>query len=216
MDERAWIRAGQAIAKMRFARGWSQQTLAACAGVATRSVQRVENGSPCSSETLVCLASALDFDARELLPQRPALEVVPVDVGEGGAHGGQVLLPRLETGKALLDLMMHSVSVRLEHENVTGDEVDAVATFFQSVQSWAGVLHELDPGERVRAAARLDARVQQLKEFGLRVYGAIQDRPLVIEPGRSVPRPVAAIHVRHDAPAPQRLRGKSRRKGVGR
>jgi len=58
---------------MRLKRGWSQQQLADASGLSARTIQRIESGTPASTETLKCLAAVFDvpFDT---LSQEPAMQ----------------------------------------------------------------------------------------------------------------------------------------------
>jgi transcriptional regulator with XRE-family HTH domain len=51
---------------MREARCWSQSHLADAAALNVRTVQRIERGEPCSYETIMSLAAALDVDVAVL------------------------------------------------------------------------------------------------------------------------------------------------------
>lgn len=55
------------LRQMREARGWSQEHLAAAAGISTRTVQRLETGDAASRETLMALASAFETDMSALV-----------------------------------------------------------------------------------------------------------------------------------------------------
>lgn len=59
------------VQKLRLQRGWSQQQLAELSGLSVRTIQRVENGQPASTETLKSLASVFetDFSALSSEPQ---------------------------------------------------------------------------------------------------------------------------------------------------
>ena len=50
------------VQKLRLQRGWSQQQLAELSGLSVRTIQRVENGQPASTETLKSLASVFETD----------------------------------------------------------------------------------------------------------------------------------------------------------
>ncbi|MEL7110795.1 MAG: helix-turn-helix transcriptional regulator [Pseudomonadota bacterium] len=54
------------IKRWREERHWSQEHLAELAGVALRTIQRVENGEKASQETLLALAAAFNVDAMAL------------------------------------------------------------------------------------------------------------------------------------------------------
>ena len=55
------------VRRLREARHWSQEQLAAAAGLGLRTVQRVEADGVASRETRVCLAAALDTDVSAML-----------------------------------------------------------------------------------------------------------------------------------------------------
>lgn len=54
------IATGADVGREREAKGLTQETLSAMAGVSVRSIRRAEGGEPVSGETLRCLAAALD------------------------------------------------------------------------------------------------------------------------------------------------------------
>jgi len=60
------------IRRLREARHWSQEQLAAAAGLSLRTVQRVETEGAASRETRVCLAAALDTDVSAIMEGEPA------------------------------------------------------------------------------------------------------------------------------------------------
>lgn len=59
------------VKQLRIEKGFSQEQLAAMAGVSTRTLQRIERGANASPETLKCLASALETDFSELRETLP-------------------------------------------------------------------------------------------------------------------------------------------------
>lgn len=59
------------VRRLREARHWSQEQLAAAAGPGLRTVQRVEADGVASRETRVCLAAALDTDVSAMLDAGP-------------------------------------------------------------------------------------------------------------------------------------------------
>jgi transcriptional regulator with XRE-family HTH domain len=50
------------LRKYRLRKGLSQDQLSVMSGVSVRTIQRIERGKPASSESLKCLAAALDLD----------------------------------------------------------------------------------------------------------------------------------------------------------
>lgn len=59
------------IRQARMARGWTQQQLAEIADLSLRTVQRVENQSVASHETVSALSAVLEIPRHELLTQDP-------------------------------------------------------------------------------------------------------------------------------------------------
>jgi transcriptional regulator with XRE-family HTH domain len=57
------------IQKLRLKRGWSQQQLADASGLSVRTIQRIENGHPGSTESLKSLAAVFEIDFSTLTPE---------------------------------------------------------------------------------------------------------------------------------------------------
>lgn len=55
------------VRKARIERGWTQQQLAEIADLSLRTVQRVENQSAASNETISSLCAVLELDRQDLL-----------------------------------------------------------------------------------------------------------------------------------------------------
>ena len=58
------------LQKLRLQQGWTQDQLADLAGVSVRTVQRLEQGKPASTETLKCLGAVLNVTFHDLKPQQ--------------------------------------------------------------------------------------------------------------------------------------------------
>lgn len=61
------------IKRWREERGWSQEHLAAVAGIGLRTVQRIEKGEKASRESLTALAAAFDVDPIALTVDQEAV-----------------------------------------------------------------------------------------------------------------------------------------------
>lgn len=66
------------VRRLREARHWSQEQLAAAAGLGLRTVQHVEADGVASRGTRVCLAAALDTDVSAMLDAGPGPGPGPV------------------------------------------------------------------------------------------------------------------------------------------
>ena len=64
------------VQKLRLQRGWSQQQLAELSGLSVRTIQRIENGSAASTESLKSLASVFEIDF-STLSSEPAMPDIP-------------------------------------------------------------------------------------------------------------------------------------------
>lgn len=73
------------IKRWREERHWSQEHLAALAGVGTRTIQRIENGGKASHESIMALAAAFNVDAAALTidPASAASEAATNKLTEG-------------------------------------------------------------------------------------------------------------------------------------
>ncbi|MEB0060330.1 MULTISPECIES: helix-turn-helix domain-containing protein [unclassified Variovorax] len=65
------------VRKLREERAWSQEQLAAVAGLSLRTVQRVESDANASAETRMSLASAFGVELESLKPTGPATAEPP-------------------------------------------------------------------------------------------------------------------------------------------
>jgi hypothetical protein len=155
------------------------------------------------------LAGALDVDIRDLhLAGLPAPRLTSGAAGHDEALVQRPsLLARIANGKALLDLVARGVSWQFDHGVLTGEDAEVVANLFQATQGYGCLYAELQPGERVRASAALHERLLALDKRGLVLMGGIENRPLLLKPGHSVPRPVAVIVVqRPQADRPEKMK----------
>lgn len=66
------------VRKLRLQRGWSQAQVAEMVGVATRTIQRIEQGQRPSLETAKALASVFEVDLSTFQPEEPTMST-PID-----------------------------------------------------------------------------------------------------------------------------------------
>jgi transcriptional regulator with XRE-family HTH domain len=62
------------IQKLRLKRGWSQQQLADASGLSVRTIQRLENGLPASTESLNSLAAVFEIDFSTLSQEQEMID----------------------------------------------------------------------------------------------------------------------------------------------
>jgi len=90
---------GDRVRKARVERGWTQQQLAEIADLSLRTVQRVENQSAASNETISSLCAVLELERQDLLGpdlERPEIQrarlVLSAAVGLGAVLGSGATL----------------------------------------------------------------------------------------------------------------------------
>jgi transcriptional regulator with XRE-family HTH domain len=73
------------VQKFRLQRGWSQQQLAELSGLSARTIQRIENGKPASTESLKSLASVFEIDFSTLSSEPDMTASNPISHDEPAA-----------------------------------------------------------------------------------------------------------------------------------
>lgn len=92
----------QQLKALRTAKAWTQQQLADTSGLSLRTIQRIERYGTGASESVLCIAAALDIDASTIISDH-AFEVVEVaqsfsfaqlmgGIVAGGAVGATLVL----------------------------------------------------------------------------------------------------------------------------
>lgn len=71
------------VRKLRLQRGWSQAQLAEMVGVATRTIQRIEQGQRPALETARALASVFEVDLSTFQPEEPTM---PIETDRPASH----------------------------------------------------------------------------------------------------------------------------------
>ena len=87
------------VREARMARGWTQQQLAEIANLSLRTVQRVENQSVASQETISALSAVLEIPRTELMTLNP---------GQPGYAAAERGMGRLLAATALLGAALGS------------------------------------------------------------------------------------------------------------
>ncbi|NSL55714.1 helix-turn-helix domain-containing protein [Uliginosibacterium aquaticum] len=100
---------GQQIRKLREARAWSQEHLAAAAGLSLRTIQRVEAEGRASAETRLALAAAFGVEVSALTAQEaPAPVQEPTRWQLSRAQYQLLRLALVLTGVLGVDLYRHA------------------------------------------------------------------------------------------------------------
>ena len=106
----------QLIRKLREDRAWSQEHLAAVAGLSARTIQRVEAESSASRETRMAIAAALGIELAQLnrVPGNEEIAAPPTAVTTSPTrHGGSTLVERTVWGLLAYVLVMSAFAYTL-------------------------------------------------------------------------------------------------------
>lgn len=189
--------AGERIAEMRKAKGWSQAHLAEVAGVSERTVGRAETGVA-SLETMQALASVLGTEVKEFVRPKQDSPGSP----SGTELDASTALVRLVNGRGIATLIDGAFAYQFDHDEVQGDDAELVGGFLQLAKDWGELWSDLEPAERVRAASGMGDSVKELEARGFWVFGAREKRTINFANGTSDVWPVAILAVyRKDNPA---------------
>lgn len=199
---------GEKIKRLRNERAWTQTQLAKVAGKDARTIQRVEAGHHASHDTLLGLAVALDVDVKEILlaepPSEPTSEVTEgVPEPAAGATSASPppveLLPRITSGKDLLQLVTGAHAFQCDHEDVGDrDVVTEIGSFLQDVRDYGEIGEDLTIPHRIDAAFELTSAIERLADLGYWVFGRASGQRYVFSTGlekKSVPMLVATVIV---------------------
>lgn len=117
--------AGLRIVQLREARGWSQETLAAEAGVSVKSVSRLENGRlDARRSTVEKLANALEVPVGDITPA----QVPPLGLGAEP-------LDQLDRIEGKVDaLLMRMAAVEAAYDATAGDVSQLAGEFLEMSQ----------------------------------------------------------------------------------
>jgi hypothetical protein len=126
-------------------------------------------------------------DFRDLTPP----QVRPV------AGGRPAILVRLKTGRDVMTVVGGALGFAFDHDDgLSPDETDIVAGFLQEMQDWGDLHSELDAGDRVRAAGRVESLLTDLDDEGFVVFGGREVRELVGGGHPPEPFPIAILQVK--------------------
>jgi transcriptional regulator with XRE-family HTH domain len=154
------------IKRLRIERVWTQEDLADVAGIAYRTVQRIETTGKASMESIRALANAFGIDSSELL--RPAAEgSTPIT-----AANPSRLLVRINSGADLFAIVGGAHFGSVENEDLKCEtEVELVGGFLQEMNDWGEMWNELEPHERTRQKFQFTSKLKELEEAGFTVLG---------------------------------------------
>lgn len=154
---------GQFIKAERAKKSWTQEHLATAAGVAERTIQRLEKGELPSKETLLGIAAALEVDVEKLTMEPQKVPEKP--------KGKIVLLPQILSGKDALDITWGAHLGEYDHPQLLGGEAEVVGGFLVAVKDLGEIGPEIGIGFKIECSGTLHEQLQQVQSAGYLVFG---------------------------------------------
>jgi transcriptional regulator with XRE-family HTH domain len=162
------------IKTLRTERAWTQEHLAEAAGIAYRTVQRIEATGRASMESIRALANAFGIDSSELL--RPVAKAAEGPTPKARSDASRFLV-RINSGADLFAIVGGAHAGSVENEELKSEaEVELVGGFLQEMADWGEMWSELEPGERVRQNFEFTQKLKELDEAGFVVFGTREKR----------------------------------------
>lgn len=168
---------GEKIKRLRNERAWPQAQLATIAGKDVRTIQRVEAGHRVSHDTLIGIAAALDVDVKEIQRSDAPMDD-PEHAPDSAAGAAPVsspsveLLPRITSGKELLQLVTGAHAFQFDHEDIE-DRAAAteIGAFLQDLRDYGEIGADLTIPQRIDAGFEISGAIERLAQFGYWIFG---------------------------------------------
>jgi len=108
----------------------------------------------------------------------------------------QILLPRIRTGRDLLNAVLGVFAYDFDHDEPQSDaDVEVIGGFLQTSKDWGEVGDDLDAGQRVRVGHDLNATIRAVESAGYVVLGRKVADAVTFGSGDAEVWPVAVIRV---------------------
>jgi transcriptional regulator with XRE-family HTH domain len=173
---------------LRTTQHWSQEALAAAAGLTTRTIQRIEAGEPSTITSRRSLARALGYDDPDVFENpafagtvRQFIETAQ-DQQLAADYPDHMPLPAqaATTGEALAGLIDAAQSFVFNCANdLAADLRDATASLFDLIRDYADIWGELSHSDRRHAAGDFDRALADLRGKGAAAFMATRHTSIV-------------------------------------
>jgi transcriptional regulator with XRE-family HTH domain len=192
----------QKVKKMREERAWTQSQLADVANINLRTVQRLERDGAASFDTLMAIATAFVIDVKELSPVSKTRKKDEPETKK------IYLIPRLITGKNLVDVIGGADLYQIEHDSAEDPRaVNAMAGVLDEVKKDIVRYYDADPGEKLRIELYLTKEIKGLDDWGFYLFGIKRDLPRIIG-DQKIQTTMCTIYMSH-AGSPKIVRDKN-------
>lgn len=192
---------GQNVRKLREAKPWTQEQLAAAANVTARTVQRLEAGEvPPSAETLLAIAGSFDVTVEALrrTPEEQAkadAELVQA-IKDFEQRYALVQMERVERGSKLGSFLSSMDALCFDHTDLENDaEEDAVDSLKRLVEECVDFWKDFPESHR-DVEKSMQESIDALRELKLIVTAGVQPRRMRLTTGNTDPFTWQVLYVR--------------------
>lgn len=151
---------------LRQHHGFTQEMLAVHCGCSQRTIARAENEGICNAETLNALAAVFGVKTWHLIGKER------IEQFRKNVNGNERYLTRLYTGKMIIESFIDSIAYKIDYE-IPRNSVDAelVSNTIQEIKDWGEIWNDLDIGEQIKAASRLNELISEIEAKGWVLFG---------------------------------------------
>lgn len=158
--------ASETIKKLRLERGWTQEHLAHLAGLAARTIQRVEKTGVCDLETRSALASVFQVDLTQLDGEKK------IEQARSSEPDSRLYFQRINSGQGVVDVFAVSHAYRFSNEEPrTEEDAEHISWVTSNIHDHSECWEDIEPGARVKTTFELGSMVKELEAKGLWLFG---------------------------------------------
>jgi transcriptional regulator with XRE-family HTH domain len=153
------------IKQLRKDNGWTQEDLAAKAGLGIATIQRVEGGAPPSAATIAAIASAFDLSPIALTSASKPASTEPTE-------GSYLPLAEITSGKRLVDLVAASAAIDFDYMEIQDETIgDLLGRLYELCRPREDFQVPLNPSERIRLDIEASKLLTELRAKALTLSG---------------------------------------------
>ena len=157
---------GEYVKRLRLARGWSQEHLAAVSGRNVRTVQRVEKTGICDLETRSALAAVFEIDAMQLDGTK-TIEQAKASDGDDFHY-----YSRLANGNDIVSVFDGSHMYRFTNEDPrSGEDAECIAWMVSQIHDYSEIWGDIEPGSKIKAIFEFGEMLHEMEQQGIWLFG---------------------------------------------
>jgi transcriptional regulator with XRE-family HTH domain len=163
------------VLQLRKDRGWTQETLAELARVSPRTIQRLEDGQPSSSETRRAVAAAFEYGDLDTFNKPwplPNIEKLKEESARIESETVAINVQSMARGKQLRELAEQAHSFLITSIDDPADEVEAMMASLKGYFVEYGNCHDLySATDKLEVNQHFQEQIDALQALGVGVVG---------------------------------------------